>query len=111
MWTTSPGDSENLAAQQSRLLKAAAGWVTPGGSIVFSNCSHDPLEGEALHSAFLAAESRVADDPIRAGEVPEIDPFLTARGTLRTTPADLQLGSPAISGLDGFFAARMQRLG
>jgi 16S rRNA (cytosine967-C5)-methyltransferase len=29
---------------------------------------------------------------------------------LRTTPADLQLGSPSLSGLDGFFAARLRRI-
>ena len=110
-WTKSPEDVEKLAALQSRLLTAAIDLVKPGGRIVFSNCSLDPLEGEELLSALLASDSRVADDPIRAGEIPEIDQFLTASGSLRTTPADLQLGSPALSGLDGFFAARMKRLG
>ena len=46
-----------------------------------------------------------------AGEIAGVDSFLTAEGTLRTTPADLVLESPGISGLDGFFAARMRRTG
>jgi 16S rRNA (cytosine967-C5)-methyltransferase len=28
---------------------------------------------------------------------------------LRTTPADLDLGDPALSGCDGFFAMRLRR--
>ena len=53
----------------------------------------------------------VVDDPLQPGEIAGIDPFLTPQGTLRTTPADLDLGAPERSGLDGFFAARMRRAG
>jgi len=109
-WTKSPADIEKLAALQGKMLAAAAKLVKPGGRVVFSNCSLDPVEGEALYSAFLAASPHVEHDPVLAGEVPGIDAFLSEQGTLRTTPADLQLGNPAISGLDGFFAARFRRL-
>ncbi|MBA3449188.1 MAG: RsmB/NOP family class I SAM-dependent RNA methyltransferase [Pseudaminobacter sp.] len=109
-WTKSPADIDKLADLQKRLLARAVRMVKPGGRIVFSNCSLDPLEGEALHSAFLAGSGDVADDPPRPGEIPAIDPFLTAQGTLRTTPADMALATPAISGLDGFFAARLRRV-
>lgn len=108
-WTKSPADIEKLADLQLRLLAAAVRLVKPGGRIVFSNCSLDPLEGETLHSAFLATASGIADAPLRHGEVAGVEAYLTDRGTLRTTPADLQLGSPAVSGLDGFFAARLRR--
>jgi hypothetical protein len=37
--------------------------------------------------------------------------YITTRGTLRTTPADLDVGTSALSGMDGFFAARFVRLG
>lgn len=110
-WTKTPADVEKLAALQARLLARTVTLVRPGGRIVFSNCSLDPLEGEALHRAFLAGTADVVDDPLRPGEVAGIDPFLTPQGTLRTTPADMQLESPDISGLDGFFAARMRRAG
>ncbi|RWK99034.1 MAG: MFS transporter [Mesorhizobium sp.] len=110
-WTKTAADIEKLADLQRRLLARAVSLVRPSGRIVFSNCSLDPLEGEALHRAFLAGASDIVDDPLRPGEIAGIDPFLTPQGTLRTTPADLELGSPEQSGLDGFFAARMRRAG
>ncbi|WP_181176175.1 RsmB/NOP family class I SAM-dependent RNA methyltransferase [Mesorhizobium sp. B2-3-4] len=109
-WTKTAADVEKLADLQRRLLERAITLVKPGGRIVFSNCSLDPLEGEALHRAFLKDTLAVVDDPLREGEIAGIDPFLTSEGTLRTTPADLDLGSPQRSGLDGFFAARMRRV-
>lgn len=110
-WTKTPADIEKLADLQRRLLTRAVTLVRPGGLIVFSNCSLDPREGEELYSAFLAETAGVAGDPIRPGEVACIDGFLTPQGTLRTTPAGMDLGAPALSGLDGFFAARMRRIG
>jgi 16S rRNA (cytosine967-C5)-methyltransferase len=109
-WTKTMADVEKLADLQARLLARAVTLVKPGGRVVFSNCSLDPLEGEDLYRAFLAGNKTVADDPLRPGEIAGIDAFLTSQGTLRTTPADLDLGSPGISGLDGFFAARMRRV-
>ncbi|WP_435528300.1 RsmB/NOP family class I SAM-dependent RNA methyltransferase [Mesorhizobium abyssinicae] len=109
-WTKTMADVEKLAALQRKLLDRAVGLVRPGGRIVFSNCSLDPLEGEELYRAFLADTADVADDPIHPGEIAGIDPFLTPHGTLRTTPADLPHESPGLSGLDGFFAARMRRV-
>jgi 16S rRNA (cytosine967-C5)-methyltransferase len=104
-------DVEKLADLQAKLLARAVTLVKPGGRIVFSNCSLDPIEGEELYRNFLAGNPGVAADPIRHGEFADLDPFLTAEGTRRTTPADMVLESPGISGLDGFFAARMRRTG
>ena len=104
-------DVEKLAELQARLLARAITLVRPGGRIVFSNCSLDPLEGEDLHRVFLGQSTDAIDDPIRPGEIAGVDAFLTDQGTLRTTPADMALESPGISGLDGFFAARMRRAG
>ncbi|WP_280821177.1 RsmB/NOP family class I SAM-dependent RNA methyltransferase [Pseudaminobacter soli (ex Li et al. 2025)] len=108
-WAKTPEDIAKLADLQSRLLARAVSLVKPSGRIVFSNCSLDPLEGEEMHAAFLATPG-VADDPIRPGEIAGIDPFLTPKGQLRTTPADMDMGSQELSGLDGFFAARLQRV-
>ncbi|TIU22607.1 MAG: MFS transporter, partial [Mesorhizobium sp.] len=108
-WTKTMADVEKLATLQRKLFAHAVSLVRPGGRIVFSNCSLDPIEGEGLYRAFLAETPSVAADPIQAGEFAGLDPFLTPEGTLRTTPADMALDSPGISGLDGFFAARMRR--
>ncbi|QDC01417.1 RsmB/NOP family class I SAM-dependent RNA methyltransferase [Mesorhizobium sp. 8] len=107
-WTKTAADIAKLADLQRRLLERAVSFVRPGGAVVFSNCSLDPQEGEALLAAFLSDHAGIALDPVRPGEFAGIDPFLTAEGTLRTTPADLDLGRPGVSGLDGFFAARLR---
>ncbi len=111
LWTKGPDDIAKLAGLQRRLLERAVGMVRPGGVIVFSNCSLDPEEGEALRAAFLSADQRVVADPIRPDELPGIAAFVTAEGTLRTTPADLILETTSLSGMDGFFAARFRRIG
>jgi 16S rRNA (cytosine967-C5)-methyltransferase len=108
LWTKTPEDITKLAALQRRLLDRAVTLTRPGGTVVFSNCSLDPLEGEDLLAGFLADRRGIRLDPITASEVPGIEQFITRQGTLRTTPAGLDLGSPALSGLDGFFAARLR---
>jgi 16S rRNA (cytosine967-C5)-methyltransferase len=110
-WTKTPGDIEKLAALQARLLAHAVRLVKPGGRIVFSNCSLDPLEGEDLYRDFLARTPDVIDDPVQPGEFAGLEPYLTPEGRLRSTPAGMDLGAPGISGLDGFFATRMRRIG
>lgn len=108
-WTKSPEAVEKLAALQRRLIEASAAFLRPGGRFVFSNCSLDPSEGERLREAVLAAGIGLADDPVRPGEVAGVDDFLQD-GALRTTPAGMDVGDPALSGLDGFFAARFARM-
>lgn len=106
-WTKSAADVEKLAGVQRRLLDAAVGLVRPGGFILFSNCSLDPGEGEELIAAFLADHPKVRIDPVQSSDIAGIEVFISPVGLLRTTPADLDLGAPELSGLDGFFAARL----
>ncbi|MBN9035983.1 MAG: RsmB/NOP family class I SAM-dependent RNA methyltransferase [Rhizobiales bacterium] len=108
-WTKSPADIDKLADLQRRLLDRAVTLVRTGGRIVFSNCSLDPAEGEALAAAFLADRKDVVLDPLGAADGPALAPFVDSAGMLRTTPADLDLGDPALSGCDGFFAMRLRR--
>lgn len=109
-WTKRPEDIAKLATLQRRMLDRAVGLVRPGGRIVFSNCSLDPAEGEEVVAALLAEMPAVATDPIRPGEFAFCDPFLTADGAVRTTPDGLAAATPELSGMDGFYAARMRRL-
>lgn len=110
-WTKSPEDISKLAALQRRLLDQAVKLVKPGGLVVFSNCSLDPEEGEALYDTFLAETSDVIPVPVAADEFPFSPDFRAAHGALRTTPAGFANASPRLSGLDGFYAARMRRTG
>lgn len=110
-WTKTPEDIARLAALQRRLLDRAFTLIRPGGIVLFSNCSLDPLEGEELVAGFLADTPGAELDPVSPQEIPGIAGFVTAEGMLRTTPAGLDMGSPALSGLDGFFAARLKKRG
>jgi 16S rRNA (cytosine967-C5)-methyltransferase len=85
-----------MAELQAGLLARAAGWLTPGGRLVYSVCSLEPAEGEAQ-----AASVSLPADPILPQELP---PGLapTPEGWLRTDPGMIA-GS---GGLDGFFIAR-----
>jgi 16S rRNA (cytosine967-C5)-methyltransferase len=112
-WTKSPDDVARLAALQARMLAHAATMVRPGGVLVFSNCSLDPGEGEAVAASFAAAHPDFAAEPADAGTLGIPAGMVDREGRLRTTPADLpELGpdaDPARAGCDGFFAARFRR--
>ncbi len=108
-WTKSIEDIDKLAELQLELLCLTAGLVKPGGIIVFSNCSLDPAEGEAVIDRFLDTSPDIELTPLSTGDVVGIDPYITKQGYLRTTPADMVLENPETSGMDGFFAARFAR--
>ncbi|WP_061937771.1 RsmB/NOP family class I SAM-dependent RNA methyltransferase [Aureimonas sp. AU22] len=110
-WTKTPEEVEKLAGVQARMLREAAGLVAAGGLLVFSNCSLDPVEGEAVVRAFLAERKDFANEPVQPDEVPGLADAITPEGYVRTTPAMLVRETPEASGLDGFFAARLRRLG
>jgi 16S rRNA (cytosine967-C5)-methyltransferase len=103
-WLRRPDDVRKLAHLQAKLLDAAAAMLKPGGTLVYAVCSLEPEEGPAIvqHALSQAVWSR---QPIRAGEIPGADEFVTPDGDLRTLPAHW----PEQGGLDGFYAARLVR--
>ncbi len=50
-----PGDIDEHAQVQQRLLSAAATRVLPGGAIVYSTCSIEPEENSGVVSSFLGS--------------------------------------------------------
>ena len=85
-----------MADLQCALLARAAGWLKPGGQLVYATCSLEPEEGERV-----AATCPLVSDPIRAEELPAgLEP--TAEGWLRSDPGMLA----EAGGLDGFFIGR-----
>jgi 16S rRNA (cytosine967-C5)-methyltransferase len=108
-WRKVPGDIEVLAAVQMRLLCRAVELTRPGGTIVYCTCSLEPEEGENI-VAEIVRDARVRRRPIAAGEFPGLDGFITPLGELRTLPCHWPDADPRMAGLDGFFAARLERL-
>jgi 16S rRNA (cytosine967-C5)-methyltransferase len=109
-WTKTAEDIEKLAALQLTLLRHCMSMVKPGGAVLFSNCSLDRLEGEDLTARIFAEEKSVESFAFLPEELPGFSHLIDKDGCLRTTPADLDLGRPEISGMDGFYAARFKRL-
>ena len=103
---TKPAEVAKLADVQHRLLDAAAERVKPGGRVVYCVCSLEREEGETQIIAFLRrnpAFRTVPADPAALGCPPEA---LTPEGWLRILPSMWA----EHGGLDGFFAARLERV-
>lgn len=107
-------DVKRLAEMQLRLLKNAASLVAVGGALVYCTCSLEPAEGEEQIAHFLenpgAARLKFKRRPITAQEVGGQTDWITATGDLRTLPFQLPAENPALAGIDGFYAARLERL-
>ena len=87
------------AELQARLLARAAQWLKPGGALVYSVCSLEPVEGENI-----VASSGLRVDRPAIGELSDFA-LLSNEGWVRIVPGILE----AEGGLDGFFMARLVR--
>jgi 16S rRNA (cytosine967-C5)-methyltransferase len=99
------GDIAGFAQNQRRLLAAAAEMVKPGGFLVYSVCSLQPEEGDAVVDAVLAQVSTLSRAPISPDAVNGASELLTPNGALRSFPchwADR-------GGMDGFYAVLLKR--
>ncbi|HEY0445070.1 MAG TPA: RsmB/NOP family class I SAM-dependent RNA methyltransferase [Allosphingosinicella sp.] len=101
-----PRAVSELAEGQKAMLARAAAWLKPGGTLVYSVCSLEPEEGEAVLDSFLEAHPDYTLDPVLPDELaPALSP--AAGGVLRLLPGALE----EFGGADGFFVARMKRTG
>jgi 16S rRNA (cytosine967-C5)-methyltransferase len=78
--------------------------------LVYATCSLEPEECERQVEALLIRDAKLRRVPIDASEVGGVNDFVSANGDLRTLPCHLPNQEPRLSGCDGFFAARLQRL-
>jgi len=94
-----------LTRLQGQLLDRAAGWLAPGGVLVYCTCSLFEAEGEEQARAFLKRAKGFERVPIEPGEAGIPAEFLTVQGDLRIRPDFWSHHG----GIDGFFAARFRR--
>jgi len=104
-----PEDVARMAELQASMLARAASLVGPGGLLVYSTCSLQPEEGEHRIEAFLLAHADFQRLPIDAAEFGGESAWIGANGDLRTLPFHLPLAPPELSGIDGFYVARLRR--
>ena len=56
-WRLKPGEFDQLAEVQGRMLAAAASFVRPGGRLVYSTCSLEPEENRQVIESFIEGEA------------------------------------------------------
>jgi 16S rRNA (cytosine967-C5)-methyltransferase len=102
-------DIARMADIQRALLANAARLVGPGGLLIYSTCSLEPEEGEQQIAAFLAGTAEFRRLPVEARVIGADPAWISGEGGLRTLPHHLPLEPAELSGLDGFYVARLQR--
>jgi 16S rRNA (cytosine967-C5)-methyltransferase len=108
-WLKRPADLTGLVALQRRLIERAITLTRPGGAIVFCTCSLEPEEGEQAIAGLLEDHPEVRRNPISPSELNGLSEFITPAGELRTLPCGWPDPDPRMAGLDGFYAARLER--
>ncbi len=109
-WLKSAGDITALTRLQGQLIERALALTKRGGTLVYCTCSLEPEENEHLIAELLTREPALRRNPIRPEEVGGHAEFVNNDGDLRTLPCQLPDADARLAGLDGFYAARLQRL-
>jgi 16S rRNA (cytosine967-C5)-methyltransferase len=109
-WLKRDADIATLAAVQRRLIERAVRLTRPGGTLIYCTCSLEPEENENIVADLLARDDSVRRAPIAAAEVFGQSEFVSKIGDLRTLPCHLPAADSRLAGIDGFYAARLEKL-
>jgi 16S rRNA (cytosine967-C5)-methyltransferase len=108
-WLKQAADIARLADLQRRLIDRAVALTKSGGILIYCTCSLEPEEGEDIVTALLEREPALQRHLISAPEVFGHAEFLSKDGDLRTLPCHFPDADSRLSGIDGFFAARLRK--
>jgi 16S rRNA (cytosine967-C5)-methyltransferase len=100
-WCRKPDDLGRYQRQQASLLDAAAPLLAPGGILVYATCSMEPEENEDVVEAYLTGHADFSLTDCRVSLPSAATGLVDAQGFFRTMPGR--------DGIDGFFAARLQK--
>jgi 16S rRNA (cytosine967-C5)-methyltransferase len=98
-WRLQADTFARAAARQARLLDAAAALVRPGGLLIYATCSLESEENAHVVDAFLSRHREFHRAPPPSTSVPV--ELLTPAGDFQSLPPR--------HGIDGAYAARLQR--
>jgi 16S rRNA (cytosine967-C5)-methyltransferase len=98
-WRLRVSDIALLPVLQRDILAAASSAVKPGGLLIYSTCSLEREENDAVVNEFLADDDAFVLEPPPVGTVPA---SVVDQGMLRVLPQ--------VHGVDGAFAARLRRI-
>jgi 16S rRNA (cytosine967-C5)-methyltransferase len=107
-WLKRSDDVAALAALQAKMIARATSSLKPGGILVYCTCSLEPEEGEA-QIARAVAELPLVSMPVSAAEIGGLTEAINPYGNVRTLPFHLPHPTHRLSGLDGFFIARLRK--
>jgi len=102
-WRLTPEAIKLISLKQERLLVRAAGLLADTGRLVYSVCSLEPEEGELVIGTFLDRFPEFSPVDLANELPPAARPLVGDDRFLRTDPSR--------DGLDGFFAAALERTG
>jgi 16S rRNA (cytosine967-C5)-methyltransferase len=97
-----PAMIASLLPLQAQLLQRAVDMVRDGGTLIYATCSLEREECEQQIEGLLMQRRDIARLPIEAPELDGDRRLISASGDLRTLP---------IHGMDGFYAARLKKIG
>lgn len=101
-WHRGEADIERLSRLQRRLLRQASRWLKPGGTLVYATCTLTREENEETVENFLRAHADFVLDEA-AGHLPGAAKQLASGRYL--------VALPHRHDTEGFFAARMRKVG
>jgi 16S rRNA (cytosine967-C5)-methyltransferase len=103
-WRRTEADLAPLSRAQLTMIRNAAEAVRPGGRLIYSTCSSEPEENDAVVAQFLRSNDRFAavDLNVEPAAHVALRPVLDETGVLRTLPDK--------HGLEAFYGAVLRRV-